>query len=88
MILLCYLYDTRISYLDTVENTVLNGLTSKLRHPDVIAKYVRAYHEERKRLAADADARRMRLERRWGSSRGKSIGWSAPSQRDWAIPQY
>jgi hypothetical protein len=32
----------------------------------VIAEYVRTYHDERKRLAAEADARRIRLERRLG----------------------
>lgn len=37
-----------------------------MRHPEVIAQYVQTYHEERKRLAADTDARRIRLERRLG----------------------
>jgi site-specific DNA recombinase len=37
-----------------------------MRHPDVIAEYVRTYHQERKRLAADADAKRIQLERRLG----------------------
>ena len=50
--------------MDTVEAAVLNGLSAELRHPEVIAQYVQTYHEERKRLAADTDARRSRLERR------------------------
>ncbi|MER8467698.1 DUF3375 domain-containing protein [Mesorhizobium sp. M1396] len=53
--------DPKTFYLDTV-----NGLTAELRHPEVIAQYVQTYHEERKRLAADTDARRTRLERRLG----------------------
>jgi len=32
-------------------------------YPDVIAEYVRTYHEERKRLATAADANRSRLQR-------------------------
>jgi site-specific DNA recombinase len=58
--------DPKTFYLDTVEKAVLDGLTAELRHPEVIAEYVRTYHEERKRLAADADARRERLERQLG----------------------
>lgn len=58
--------DPKTFYLDTVETAVLNGLTAELRHPQVIAQYVQTYHEERKRLAADTDARRTRLERRLG----------------------
>ena len=37
-----------------------------MRNPRVIAEYVRTYHEERKRLAAQADANRNRLEQRLG----------------------
>jgi DNA invertase Pin-like site-specific DNA recombinase len=58
--------DPKTFYLDTVERAVLNGLTAEMRHPDVIAEYVRSYHEERKRLAADADRKRARLERKLG----------------------
>lgn len=58
--------DPKTFYLDTVETAVLNGLTAELRHPEVIAQYVQTYHEERKRLAADTDARRTRLGRRLG----------------------
>jgi site-specific DNA recombinase len=58
--------DPKTFYLDTVEKAVLNGLTAEMRHPDVIAEYVRTYHEERKRLAATANAKRNRLERQLG----------------------
>ena len=55
--------DPKTFYLETVEKAVLNGLTAEMRHPDVIAEYVRTYHKERKRLSAEADATRSRLER-------------------------
>jgi hypothetical protein len=42
-----------------------------LRHPYVIAEYVRRYHEERKRLTATADAKRSRLQRQLGELTGK-----------------
>jgi DNA invertase Pin-like site-specific DNA recombinase len=58
--------DARTFYLETVENAVLAGLHAEMRDPRVIAEYVRAYHEERKRLAAQADAKRARLDRRLG----------------------
>ncbi|MER9342212.1 recombinase family protein [Mesorhizobium sp. M0601] len=58
--------DPKTFYLDTVENAVLNGLTAEMRHPDVIAQYVQTYHEERRRLAAETDAKRTRLARRLG----------------------
>jgi hypothetical protein len=58
--------DPKTFYLDTVEAAVLNGLTTELRRPEVIAEYVRTYHAERKRLAAEADRKRLRLERRLG----------------------
>jgi site-specific DNA recombinase len=58
--------DAKTFYLKTVETAVLTGLKAELQHPRVIAEYVRAYHEERKRLAAGADAKRARLKRRVG----------------------
>ena len=58
--------DPKTFYLDTVERAVLDGLAAEMRHPDVIAEYVRTYHDERKRLAAKADAKRCRLERQLG----------------------
>ena len=56
--------DPKTFYLETVEKAVLSGLSAELRHPEVIAEYVKTYHEERKRLAAESDAKRMRLQRR------------------------
>ena len=58
--------DPKTFYLASVENAVLSGLRSELRHPAVIAEYVKTYQEERKRLAAGAVAKRSRLERRLG----------------------
>jgi site-specific DNA recombinase len=58
--------DAKTFYLETVENAVLAGLRAEMRDPRVIAEYVRTYHEERKRLAAQADAKRARLDRRLG----------------------
>ncbi len=56
--------DAKTFYLETVESAVLSGLRSEMRHPDVIAEYVKTYHEERKRLAMDAAKQRSRRERR------------------------
>ena len=61
--------DPKTFYLKTVESAVLAGLKTELRHPHVIAEYVRTYHEERKRLCAEADVRRLRLEQRIGELR-------------------
>jgi site-specific DNA recombinase len=58
--------DAKTFYLESVERAVLAGLQAEMRHPRVIAEYVRTYHEERKRLAAQADAKRSRIERRLG----------------------
>lgn len=51
-------------YPDRIEAAVLSGLKAELRHPDVMAEYVRTYHDERRRLAADAIKGRGRIERR------------------------
>lgn len=56
--------DPKTFYLDTVEAAVLAGLRAELNSPKVIAEYVKTYHEERKRLSIEADAKRSRLERR------------------------
>src|SRR5260370_28100708 len=37
-----------------------------MRHPQVIAEYVRTYHEERKRLSAKANGKRAHVELRLG----------------------
>src|SRR5712672_1260971 len=56
--------DAKTFYLKTVECAVLAGLENEMRHPQVIAEYVRTYHEERKRLSAKANAKRAHLELR------------------------
>jgi hypothetical protein len=58
--------DAKTFYLDTVESAVLSGLKAELRQPHVIAEYVRTYHEERVKLAAQSKAKARRLERRLG----------------------
>ena len=58
--------DAKTFYLDTVESAVLSGLKAELRQPRVIAEYVRTYHEERMKLAAQSKAKSRRLERRLG----------------------
>lgn len=56
--------DPHTFYLDTIERTVITALKAEMTSPDVIAEFVRAYHEERRALAADMSARRGELERR------------------------
>ncbi len=51
-------------YLGRIEEAVVPGRRTELRHPDVIAEYVRTYHEKRKRLAADTVRERARAEKR------------------------
>ena len=51
-------------YLDRIEAAALSGLKAELRHPEIMAEYVRTYHDERRRLAADAIKGRARIERR------------------------
>jgi len=58
--------DAKTFYLKTVESVVLAGLENEMRHPQVIAEYVRTYHEERKRLSAKANAKRAHLELQLG----------------------
>lgn len=53
-------------YLRSVESAVLIGLEKEMRHPQVIAEYVRTYHDERKRLTAKANAKRAQFESRLG----------------------
>jgi hypothetical protein len=56
--------DAKTFYLTTVESAVLAGLEAAMRHPSMIAEYVRTYHDERKRLSARANAKRAYLELR------------------------
>jgi hypothetical protein len=56
--------DPRTFYLDRIEEAVVAALRAELRHPDVIAEFVRTYHEERRRLASQQGAKRTAAERR------------------------
>jgi hypothetical protein len=56
--------DPRTFYLDRIEEAVVGALRVELRHPDVIAEFVRTYHEERRRLASQQGAKRAAAERR------------------------
>ncbi len=58
--------DPQTFYLETVETIVLKALRAELRKPERLTEYVKAYHEERKRLAAGSDAARSRIDRRLG----------------------
>lgn len=73
-------------YRETVEKAVLDGLTAEMRHPEVIVEYVRTYHEERKRLAAEADSKRIQLKGVWGKMVAEGRYRSSPhlpSARYW-----
>ena len=45
---------------------MLSGLKDELREPEVLTEYVRAYHDERQRLAKKAVQDRSRIDRRLG----------------------
>ena len=45
-----------------VEAAVLSGLEREPRCSHMICEYVRTYQEERRRLSAEADIKRVRLE--------------------------
>ena len=51
----------RIFYLPEVEKAVIEGMAEELKDPRLIETYVRTYNEERKRLAATANATRTRI---------------------------
>lgn len=51
-------------YLDAIERGVVAALREEMRDPRIIAEYVRAYAEERARLAAGATAARDAIEKR------------------------
>jgi site-specific DNA recombinase len=65
-----------IFYLDTVESTVLEALRAELRDPCMITEYVRAYHEERNRLAGRQKRDRIAQERRAGEI-DRLVDWLA-----------
>ncbi|WP_367159015.1 recombinase family protein [Mesorhizobium sp.] len=54
----------RILYLPEIEKAVLDGMREQLKAPELIEAYVRKYNEERRRLAAQANAMRTKLETR------------------------
>ena len=56
--------ESRTFYVDLIEKTVLGALRAELAEPAVIAEAVKAYHEERQRLAAGATKQRARTRRR------------------------
>jgi site-specific DNA recombinase len=56
--------DPRTFYLDTIEAAVVAALRAELRHPDVVAEFVRTYHDERRRLASQQGTTRTAAERR------------------------
>jgi site-specific DNA recombinase len=58
--------DAKTFYLTTVEGAVLAGLKAEMRHPSVIAEYVRTYHDERKSLSAKTNAGCAHLQLRLG----------------------
>src|SRR5450756_773513 len=87
--------DAKTFYLHTVESAVLAGLEAEMRHPSVIAEYVRTYLEERKRLSARANAkganrRRTRsspfIRRFWRATSGNSPRFRTPYPKG-SIPE-
>lgn len=62
-----------------------------MRHPSVIAEYVRTYHEERKRLAAKSNAKRAHFELRLGEINREidrlvdAIAKGPVTRRSWAL---
>jgi site-specific DNA recombinase len=53
-------------YVDAIERAVLSGLRAELSSPALLTEYVKAYHEERAKLAAGSVQRRAAAERRLG----------------------
>ena len=58
--------DPKTFYLASIESAVLSGLRAEMRHPMVVAEYVKAYHEERKRLIGASRSQRLSITRRLG----------------------
>lgn len=54
----------RTIYLDTVQTAIIDALRAEMRHPSIVAEFVRTYHEERRRLAATETGRRTTMHRR------------------------
>jgi site-specific DNA recombinase len=58
--------NTQTYYVDAIERAVLSGLRAELSSPALLTEYVKAYHEERAKLAAGSVQRRAAAERRLG----------------------
>ncbi len=56
--------------LDQIETAVFAELAQLLREPDVMGEYLKAYHEERQRLAREKGRTRATLERSAAKARG------------------
>ena len=56
--------NNRTLRLEEVEHRVLDALQTQLADPEIVAEYVRAYREERERLAKDAQRSQHKLRRR------------------------
>ncbi len=56
--------DARPVYLDRIEEGVLELLRAELGHPELIAEYVQAYHDERQRLAGRNAKARISAEKK------------------------
>jgi len=67
----------RILYFSEVEEAVLRGMIEELRDTRLIETYVRAYSEERKRLAATTISRRTRTPEERGSKEERGSNESA-----------
>ncbi len=52
----------RVIYLPEIETAVLDGMREQLKVPELIEAYIRKYNEERRNLAAQANAMRTALE--------------------------
>jgi site-specific DNA recombinase len=51
-------------YLESIEEVVVTGLRDELRDPQLIAEYVKTYHEERRRLLGSVATERNRREQK------------------------
>ena len=64
--------DHRRKYnLQSIEEETLNGLRQELRDPQLIGEFVRTYHAERRRLAANGASDRARIERDLSKTKGR-----------------
>jgi site-specific DNA recombinase len=57
--------------LPPIERAVISGLREQLLHPDAVAEYVRALHEEQRAAATDSNRKRAAAERAVSSLQGE-----------------